>query len=104
MVPFLFHVPPRESAESQIGCTDPDIASTFFTFPCAKNPMKRPSGDQNGKVASSVWGIIRGATESRGLTQSEVPPFGLAAINAMLLPSGEIATELLNEEPWEEES
>ena len=43
-----FHVPPRPSGASQRVCGRPPRISIFLSFPFAKNPRNRLSGDQNG--------------------------------------------------------
>src|SRR5260370_38567228 len=57
----LFHVPPRPFGASQITCTDFTVRSTFFNFPCVKNAIHFPSGDQNGCIAPSVPSNALGA-------------------------------------------
>src|SRR5258708_39206423 len=68
MVPSRFQVPPRPCGASHNTCADPpgvappeadpvEERSIFLSFPCAKNAMAWPSGDQNGCDASSVPGI-----------------------------------------------
>src|SRR5690242_14966989 len=48
MSPVWFQVPPRPSEASQITNAGPLVGSIFFSFPPAKKPMNRLSGDQNG--------------------------------------------------------
>src|SRR5258706_525964 len=54
IVPSRFHVPPLGSGASQIVKTAPPSASIFLSFPLAKKPMERLSGDQKGREAPSV--------------------------------------------------
>jgi len=64
--------------------------STFFSFPNAKNAMKRLSGDQNGVYAPSVPGNGRSAGVSKSRTQSDCTPLAVAT-KATWRPSGETA-------------
>src|SRR5713226_8332869 len=48
MSPFPFHVAPRPAGASQMACTGPPSAATFFSLPSAKKPINLPFGDQNG--------------------------------------------------------
>jgi hypothetical protein len=70
MTPSAFQVPPRPWATSQIAVGNPPSTSTRLSFPAAKNPIDRLSGDQKGYVASSVPGMTRGSTASNRLIQS----------------------------------
>src|SRR5262249_1904768 len=56
IVPSRFQVPPRPLGASHSTCADFAETSTFLSFPLAKNPMNRPSGDQKGWDAPSVPG------------------------------------------------
>ena len=67
----------------------PPDASTFFSFPVTKKPIKRLSGDQKGNSAPSVPGSNCAVSESIERTHRPV-----AAMNASRLPSGEIAMPL----------
>src|SRR5262249_11726632 len=83
-----FHVPPRGVAASDNVSAGPPVAEIFFSFPCAKNPMFLPSGDQNGNNAPSVPMRGRDSSESNGRTQTRSgPPSSLT--KARLRPSGE---------------
>src|ERR1700730_11258635 len=64
------HVPPKEAAASHNTIAGPPPTSTFFSFPAAKNPMYRPSGDQNGKAARSVPGSERAVNAPSGRTHN----------------------------------
>src|SRR6185436_2218737 len=68
---------------------EPPASATFLTCPCARNPMKRLSGDQNSPAASSVPGSGRAIDESIGGTQMTCWP-SLPATKAIVWPSGEI--------------
>ena len=62
-----------------------------FSFEPAKNPMCRPSGDQNGYIASSVPGSGRAARLSSDRTHRRAFPEESLAVNAICWPSGERA-------------
>src|SRR2546427_368688 len=85
------HAPPRPLAAGHSVCAGPPEASILLRLPAAKNPMKRLSGDQNGKDAPSVpasgWGVL----ESSFRTQSWVLPEESAAVKPRRRPSGETA-------------
>src|SRR5262245_36749817 len=63
-----------------------------MSFCCAKYAMKRLSGDQNGNAASTVPGRGCAVSESMSLIHNRVVPDGSRAVNASLLPSGEMVT------------
>src|SRR5258706_13767430 len=74
MTPELVQVPPRGSGAPASTCALPPGRSTRLSFPCAKNPSDRLSGDQNGPVVKSVpsvpgTGVSPG--ESSALSQIE---------------------------------
>src|SRR6267378_2851282 len=48
IVPSAFQVPPRPLGASPNTCTSPPERSAFLSFPLAKNPRDRSSGDQKG--------------------------------------------------------
>jgi hypothetical protein len=60
MTPLGLHAPARSDPDEQIVCTEncSPLISIFFSLPLPMNPMKRPSGDQNGSRASSVPGNL----------------------------------------------
>ena len=70
IVPSAPQVPPRGWGASARVCTAPPLASMIRSLPCAKNPRLRLSGDQKGKLASSVPANGCAAVESSGRTQS----------------------------------
>ena len=57
MVPFGPQDAPRPMGASQMIVAGPPPMSMRFSLASAKKPMERLSGDQKGKVASSVPGI-----------------------------------------------
>ena len=76
-------------------------SGTFLSFPSAKNPRCRLSGDQNGKRAPSVLGNGRAERESSGRSQScrwpsektlnaSVRPSGDTRVNTPAAPSGRL--------------
>src|SRR5215467_326886 len=73
--------------------TGPPELSVFFSFPPAKNAMKRPSGDQNGWRAPSVPGRGRAASESRLRTHIWVLS-STVATKASVRPSDDSAGRL----------
>ena len=54
IVPFAPQDAPPDCGASQIACGDPPSTSTRSSFPSAKNPTERESGDQNGKAGERV--------------------------------------------------
>src|SRR5206468_12354171 len=64
----------------------------FTSFCCAKYAMNRLSGDQNGYAASSVPGSGCAVSESIGRIHNSTLPDASRAVNASLLPSGEMTT------------
>src|SRR5437870_10097843 len=93
ITPSRFHVPPREKVTLHKVCAGPPVTSIFFSLPPAKNPMKRLSGDQKGRVASSVPESGCALIESSGRIHKRVFPEASVATKARRSPSGEIAKE-----------
>src|SRR5215471_4315312 len=91
ITPSRFQVPPRGNEALQSAKTGPPKASTFFSFPFAKNPMKRLSGDQKGRPAPSVPARGFPCNESIGRTHKRDCPSCAEATYARSRPSGEIA-------------
>src|SRR5262249_17925087 len=92
MVPSGAHVPPRGSvAVAAISCTAPPKAGVLLSFPSAKNPTQRLSGDQNGFSASPVPGNGCAVTSSNGRTQRTGRLLASPATNASVRPLGERA-------------
>src|SRR5579863_554194 len=91
IVPSDPQAPPRGWGASARVCTAPPLASMILSFPWAKNPRLRLSGDQNGELASSVPANGCAAVESRGRTHSWGANPAMVATNASLVPSGEMA-------------
>ena len=85
MTPLWPHVPPRGVGASARTCTGPPDASTVLSFPLAKNPTDRLSGDQNGNCAPSVEARDVAMPVRRDCTHS------LPAPKATFSPSGEMA-------------
>ena len=73
-------------------CGGPPLAAIFSSFCCAKYAMNRLSGDQNGNAASSVPGSGCAVSESMGRIHNRTLPDASRAVNASLLPSGEMTT------------
>src|SRR6266511_37767 len=91
ITPSRFQVPPRLTAASQRVWGGPPEASIFFSFPSAKNPMKRLSGDQKGNEGFSVSGSGCAESESNGRIQRRFLPEESLATKTSLPPSGERA-------------
>src|SRR5262249_19379187 len=92
MTPSRLHVPPGlKPGASASTCGLPPVTSIFFSFPSAKNPMKRLSGDQNGQDPPSVPGSDCASEASNDLTQSRRRALGGPAAKAMRRPSGDTA-------------
>src|SRR5260370_7641135 len=89
--PSRFQVAPRGTAALHKVCAGPPVTSIFFSLPPAKNPMKRLSGDQKGRVASSVPESGCALIESSGRIHKRVFPDASVATKARQTPSGEIA-------------
>src|SRR5262252_4047228 len=91
MRPSLFHVPPRPAASANV-VTNPLLTSIRLSFPPAKKPMERLSGDQNGNTAFSVPTSGRVSVDS---SERSRKPGGLdSATNTIFSPSGEIANDV----------
>src|SRR5271170_6851894 len=71
ITPELPQLPPRPSWASQIIRTGPPSAETAFSFPSAKNPISRPSGDQKGALLPLVPGTSCASGERRDCSQIE---------------------------------
>src|SRR5262252_8543285 len=91
ITPSRFQVPPRFAGASQIVWGGPPEASIFLSFPSAKKPMKRLSGDQNGKEGFSVPGSGCMRSESSDRIQRRFLPEGSRATKTTLVASGERA-------------
>jgi hypothetical protein len=83
------HAPPRGLGAAATVETGPPATGMVFSFPSEKNPIDRPSGDQNGNVPPSVPASFRGALVSRGWIQIELRSFALCAQYATWVPSAE---------------
>jgi len=70
----------------------PPGSPIVFSFEFVKKPMLRLSGDQNGWEASSVPARGLASNESSARTHNIGPPFQMA-VNATVLPSGEMAKD-----------
>src|SRR5213075_1493825 len=92
MVPSGLQVPPRMPSVLHSVCGGPPLAAIFSSFCCAKYAMNRLSGDQNGNAAPSVPGSGCAVSESMGRIHNRTFPDASRAVNASLLPSGEMAT------------
>src|SRR5215467_13947080 len=94
MMPSEFHVPPgRVPSPASVvrAWGEPPLRSIFFNRPCAKKPMYRLSGDQNGRLAPCVPGSERAFAEPRSRIQSEEVPDESTTVKASTRPLGEIA-------------
>src|SRR5262245_57836317 len=89
--PSRFHAPPPPFASHSV-VSAPSARAIFFSFPCAKNPMNRLSGDQKGDSAPSVPGNDLAVSKSSERIQSDSLP-SEKAVKAMWRPSGDIAGE-----------
>src|SRR5262245_36609365 len=83
------HVAGRKSATLAIVCGGPPALAIFFSFPSAKKPTHRLSGDQNGYSAPSVPDSECAATESNDCSHSVDRAPGAAATNTMVRPLGD---------------
>src|ERR1700739_1668832 len=63
MTPPRFQLPPRPDGASHSVCPPPPAMSSLLSFPSAKNPRDLPSGDQNGKLAPSVFPTLLASRE-----------------------------------------
>src|SRR5262249_53461997 len=87
--PPAFHAPPlAPGGASHSGCAGPPVTSIFLSLLPEKNPMKRLSGDQKRKVASSVPASGCAVSELSSRTHSRVLPSEVPR-RATRLPSGE---------------
>ena len=73
MTPSVLHVPPLGTGAGASVCGRPPEMSTRFSFPPAKNPRERLSGDQNG-TASSVSVKARAVSVPRSRRCKSVRP------------------------------
>src|SRR5262249_36570846 len=100
IVPSALHAPAGGCGAAGSVCTgagpDPNCAETVLSFPCAKKPIERLSGDQNGSVAPAVPLIATDVEESSARIHSAVCPEAARAVNASRAPSDEIAGEPTN--------
>ena len=95
MMPSTLHVPPPKgvvASHNTVG-TPPDT-STFFSFPSAKKPTNRLSGDQNSDVAPSVPASGRADGESSSRIRIVNGPSARRATIATRRPSGETTREV----------
>src|SRR3954451_5200173 len=90
MVPTLLQAPEPSPniGKGQTVCKDLPDTSTRLTFPSAKKPRKRLSGDQKIEVAPSVPAIGCDVSAPKGRTHISRLPCENAT-NAMCFPSGE---------------
>src|ERR1700674_1324475 len=65
MMPPAPQLPPRGTRASQRSMGVPPSAATRSSWPCAKKPRKRLSGDQKGQEAPSVLGRAVAFSASR---------------------------------------
>src|SRR5262249_10178648 len=82
---------PLAPAVSHTVAGGPPVTSIFLSFPSAKNPTKRLSGDQNGRWAPSVPASGCAATASSERTTSSDLPSRARASNTSRRPSGDTA-------------
>src|ERR1700737_4139329 len=86
-----FHVPPLSFGASERTMGAPPPTSTFLSFPSAKNPTYRLSGDQNGWFAPSVPGSALAGSVASGCTHNIAGPGRAEAKTTTCRPSGEMA-------------
>src|SRR6188474_557774 len=92
ITPLRFQAPPKGTPFGVVNVVDePPSMSILFNRPAAKNPMERPSGDQNGRVPRSVPRSGRAAGESSERSHSCDRPSD-EPTKTIFDPSGEIAT------------
>src|ERR1700723_4266798 len=91
MVPWRFHVPPRPANASASIATVPPAMSALLSFPSAKKPIRRLSGDQKGKLAPVVPLSCCAPEAANERTHSVSWPSGPRAMKARRVPSGETA-------------
>src|SRR3972149_3115566 len=80
----------------------PPETSIFLSFPSAKNPRKRLSGDQKGDVAPSVPASDSASSGSSERAHRSDLPSVFVATKARRWPSGETAREPVKL-PWNRE-
>ena len=89
------HAAPRAAGASQIDSLRPPVTAIDFSFVGVKNPIRLPSGDQNGCRAPAASSRRVATVDSSDRIQSCVSGvIGLPTMNAIVRPSGEIATML----------
>src|SRR6266571_1587217 len=74
-------------------CTAPPAAGTFFSFPSAKKPIQRLSGDHIGSWAFSVPANWRALTRSMDRSHNVGLAPGASALNTKAWPSGDRAND-----------
>src|ERR1700676_320853 len=89
MIPRSFQLPPVGKGASQSVTTGPPVAWTVFNLPSAKNPIDRPSADQNGSCAPSVPARGCAEGESKGRDHSKLLPCASTRTSSRIRPSGE---------------
>ena len=89
MTPRAFHVPAPPYGAGQTTVGEPPDTSMVLSWPSAKKPTNRLSGDQKGSDAPSVpeSGCAESASCSR--THNNDRPSGSVAVKAKRRPSGE---------------
>src|SRR5215831_18448725 len=85
------HEPPRKSSAFAIVWAVPPAAGIFLSFPSAKNPIQRLSGDQNGRSAFSAPSIIWAVPPCKDLSHKAALAPGAVATKTIDLPSGDKA-------------
>jgi len=85
-------LPPRLVGASQSVWGGPPAVSILLSFPSAKNPMNRLSGDQKGNDGFSVPASGSTERESTGRIQRRFLPELSRATKASRRPSGDRAT------------
>jgi len=87
------HTAPRPLGASASVSARPPSAGTTFSLLFEKNPMRRPSGDQNGSAALSVPSSRRDVIESSERTHNSFSDRATdPTTNATIVPSGDTAT------------
>src|SRR5580704_3125907 len=92
MTPSRLHAPPPPPDESHNVMGGPPDTAIFLSFPSAKNPRKRLSGDQNGRMAPSVPASGCAVSASSDRTHRRDLPPALLPTKAIRSPSGETAS------------
>ena len=92
IVPSGPHAPPRGSGTPVISNAGPPTALTLLSFPSAKNPTDKLSGDQNGRSAPSVPGIACAVPVSKRRSHSMGRAPVPAAVKTIERPSGDRAS------------